>query len=123
MLKRLLTVVLALMLVGGLAGIASAQDCAMDIDVDLDIALHLEDNLVEVDDNNIFALCQDGYRNKVGLVHQFNGGNLLVINQTGCRTSVDFVWQSNTASATGYNIATICQDGYRNRVGAVIQVR
>lgn len=133
MLKRLLTVILVLMLVVGVSGIASADNCipndiddacVIDIDVDLDIDLNLANiDLADLNDNNIFALCQDGHGNDVGLVHQFQGGNLLVIDQPGHGNDVCFVWQDNSASLTGYNIATICQSGHGNGVGAVIQVR
>jgi len=121
MLKRLLTVVLVLMLVGDVSGIASAGDIKMDID--LDLSLDLAADLEDIDNNNILLIEQDGYRDKVGCVIQIHGGNLLVIDQTGCRTSVDFVLQHNVNHASGYNIATIVQDGYRNRVGAVVQWR
>jgi len=98
--------------------VGQAAPGEVDIDLDLD-----HDDLEDLDDNNILTICQDGYRNKVDLVHQFNGGNLLVIDQPGHGNDVCFVWQDNSASLTGYNIATICQSGHGNGVGAVIQVR
>lgn len=121
MLKRLLTVVLALMLVVGLAGIASANTCDVDmgfdteIDVDLDITVGTYYILAPLDHDNMIAICQDGNRNMIGLVYQERGNNLAAICQDGDRNELHFVMQKNKASTGDYNVFILEQGSTCNR--------
>jgi len=142
MLKKLLTVVLVLMLVVGVAGIVSAEcpedledACTINATVDVDITLDLDFGCWELDDNNVSVICQnDGSwffgmgGNSVGMVYQDGGHNFSVIGQDGSWNHVGLVHQTTECGGWfswfgGYNISTIKQGGNGNSVGVVVQVQ
>jgi hypothetical protein len=135
MLKTLSAVTLAVMLVAGTCGMASAScssiccsvDCETDISLDKDI-----DGTVEVDvgatidmvdlyDKNVSDICQDGDNNFVGGVTQFGMTNYSEVCQDGNLHDVGTIYQDSFLNIGG-NVSVVVQfGGDDNNVGWIDQ--
>ena len=123
MLKTLLAVTLGLLLVAGLAGMASAADVTgavtLDIDKTVDMTLTFDLGVGELDWINLSEITQDGPGlNHVGYVHQVGGGNFSEIVQDGHENHVGAVLQGGGEC---YCVSIITQQGHGNSVDCVEQ--
>jgi len=129
MLKRALIVALALMLVVGVSGIASAgildflcgPKCDVDFEIDYSLDLDLHGYWEDMYGDNIESICQDGDGNVVYTTQQLNGGNLLLVLQDGGGNVAGVILQDNLNPGDGMNVLTIRQDGNGNSVTDILQ--
>lgn len=137
MLKTFLAVILALMLVFGISGMASACKPDIDCGVSCSSRINLCKSIrgcvrvkvgasVEVSplgDKNVNDICQTGYDNTLGDVVQYGLGNYSEVTQEGSYQEVGDIYQDTWGGGHGYNVSVVVQwTGDSNRVGNITQL-